>query len=116
MPIRAGKLNKPATLEKVTRTTDDIGGSTESWATAHDPYWVSIEPLRGSSNFDVGQRFSSVTHKVEGRYLDGIRAETHRIKYGDRIFRIEACHNPMERNETIEFLCEESYAKPEQQS
>ena len=116
MPVRAGSLNKPATLEVKTYVKDSIGGHSETFETLVDPYWVKIKPVRGTEIFQVAQRFSSVTHILEGRYQDGLSAKTNRIKYGNRIFRIEAILNPDERNETVEFMCEESPATPEAQS
>ena len=116
MPVRAGSLNRPATLEVKTYTEDTIGGQAEGFATLVDPYWVKIKPVRGTEVFQVAQRFSSVTHILEGRYQDGLSAAKNRIKYGNRIFRIEAILNPDERNETVEFMCEESAATPEAQS
>ena len=116
MPVRAGTLNKPATLQVKTRVPDGNGGHAETWAAATDPYWVSIKPVRGREVFEVGQRFSAVTHKLEGWYQAGISAATHRILYGTRVFRIESVVNPAERNETLEYMCEESPAVPERQA
>lgn len=116
MPASAGRFNKPVYLEEVTRTADDIGGHTESWATDVYPYWVSIDSISGRQTFEAAQRVHSATHRIEGRYRSGVSAATHRLRFGTRIFRIEQVLNPMERNETLEFVCEESPAVPEQQA
>ena len=116
MDICAGDLNKPVKLQLKGKTSDDIGGFEETWSNVADPYWVKIEPLHGRQAYEVGQRFSAVTHVVTGRYQSGISAATHRLVYGDRVFRIEAIINPNEANVLLRFMCEESPAIPERQA
>lgn len=114
-PVPAGKMDKPVKLQKRTFTEDAMKGQKETWTTVQDPFWVSIEPMRIQQNVELAQQFPSATHKVVGRYEDGIASQTHRFQYGSRILRIDHVMNPMEASETLEFVCEEQPASAEQQ-
>lgn len=111
MPLPAGKLTEYVELQSIAFAEDDMAGQGRTPSKVKD-IWAAIEPLRGGEQQNLAQRFPTVSHKVTIRYDPGltIKASTHRIKYGSRIFRIEAVLNPFERDETLELACQETTA------
>ncbi len=69
--------------------------------------WAEIMPLRGREYWASKQTTSKITGKIRIRYLDGITPKM-RVKFGERIFNIEAVLNPNEKNiETILLVSEQ---------
>jgi SPP1 family predicted phage head-tail adaptor len=104
--MRAGKLRNRIELQRVTRGKNRLGESIDDWKTFSIVY-ASIDPIAGSEPFIGGQTRADVTHKVTVRWVAGLTAKD-RIKYGSRIFDIDAVLNPEERNEELTLLCHEA--------
>lgn len=104
MVLRAGDLNKRIVLQTTTRTTDGGGGFTEVWADTVT-VWANVEPLNGAERFEAQQVAASLSHRVTIRHRTVTPQQ--RVKYGTRIFRIQAVVNPHEGREMLQLLCEE---------
>lgn len=104
MALLAGVLRKRVTIQTLTQVSDGGGGFTEDW-TDTATVWARVEPLDGTERFEAQQVSSALSHRVTIRH----RAVTpqQRLKYGTRIFRINAVLNPEERDEMLHLLCEE---------
>jgi SPP1 family predicted phage head-tail adaptor len=57
--MQPGKMDQRITLQRVTRTQDSIGGTTETWADLLT-VWAHIKPLSGREMMDA-QRVTPVT-------------------------------------------------------
>ena len=79
------------------------GGIEQDWQTI-GTRWAAIEPLRARALFDALQIQSQVTHRTWMRYFDGLQS-TDRIKFGQRIFYIDAIGNIDERKRELEMFC-----------
>lgn len=103
--MRAGKLRRRITLERLEQVPDGGGGYTETWV-ALATLWAAVEPLRGNERFQAQQVSNTLTHKVTIRYRAGVTPKM-RIVYGSHVFAIEAVIDPEERHERLELLCSE---------
>lgn len=108
--LAAGRLRERVTIQADTKTTDNLGGVTSSWAAiSGGTVWAEIRPLRGEERFTAQQIEPETTHQVTIRYSTDVSAVGvgHRVLYGTRIFDIRAVINVREADETIELLCVE---------
>jgi SPP1 family predicted phage head-tail adaptor len=102
-----GKLDKRIVIEEQSGTTqDEFGAVVENW-TALLGADASIVPLQGFERYAAQQANSTVSHKITMRYRDGIDAKK-RVKFGIRIFDIEAVINLEEKNRWLELSCTEA--------
>ena len=98
--MQIGKLRHKITIEDVTETINDIGEIVEEWE-EFATVWAEILPLRGREYWASKQTTSEITGKIRIRYLADITSKM-RVKFGERIFDIEAVLNTDERKiETI---------------
>ena len=106
MPVRAGSLRHKITFEKVTRTSDGMGGWTEAWATDRKA-WAAIWPLRGQEQFEAMKLEEKVTHRVRIRYWSGLTTE-HRIKdHENKYYEIRNILDADHRHIYQDLMCEE---------
>ena len=104
--MQIGKLRHKITIENVTETISDVGETVEEWD-EFAKVWAEISPLRGREYWASKQTTSEITGKIMIRYLADITSKM-RIKFGERIFNIEAVLNTDERKiETILLVSEQ---------
>lgn len=104
--MKIGRLRHKIIIEKPTETTSDTGDVIQSWA-EFATIWAEVTPLRGREYWASKQTTSEITGKIRIRYLDSITPKM-RVKFGSRIFNIEAVLNPNEKNiETILLVSEQ---------
>lgn len=104
--MRIGRLRHWINIEHLVSEDDGGGGLVSGWVPFAE-IWAGVEPLRGQQRFEAQKLNPKLTHRIVIRYLAGITAAM-RIKFGGRIFSIEAPPlNPDERNQTLELLCSE---------
>lgn len=105
--MQIGKLRYKITIENVTETISDIGETVEEWI-EFATVWAEITPLRGREYWASKQTTSEITGKIRIRYLTNITSKM-RVKFGERIFDIEAVLNTNERKiETILLVSEKA--------
>ena len=104
--MRAGQLRHRVTIERRTEVDDGAGGSVETWAT-FATVWAAVIPLTGRELFAAQQVASTVSHRIEMRYLAGVLAGTMRAKHETRVLNIRTVMNIDERDRETHLLCEE---------
>lgn len=100
-----GSLRHRITIEEATETLTSIGEVTQTWAT-FATVWAKVEPLNGREYWQSAQINSEITGKITIRYLEDITTKM-RIKFGSRIFNIEAILNSEEKNKEMTLLIKE---------
>ena len=103
--MRAGQMNKRVTLQIKSVTIDGLGTEVITW-TDHATVWASVEPVTGREYYLAQQQATSISTKIGIRYRRGITGGW-RVKYGNRIFDIQAPINVGEKNKELILLCEE---------
>ncbi len=93
--IHSGLLNVQAFIEKKARTTDDMGGVTETWA--EDPkggVWVGVQNLAGTERWEAMRMHPGNLIRITLRFLgDSLGAPywtsvKHRVVIRGRIYGI----------------------------
>jgi SPP1 family predicted phage head-tail adaptor len=105
--MEAGILNKRIDIQGITKTTDGMGGFTETYTTIASSVAAAIWPVSGKEQIQAGQNKMTITHRIRIRYRNNMKS-AYRVKFGDRYFDIESIINPSERNELLEMLCKET--------
>lgn len=105
--MRAGRLNKRVTIQKLVEAADGYGDVTETATTNVATVWASVEPLTGREFIEAKAYSADVTHRVRMRYLSGITSK-HQLRLGTRRLNIEAVINVGERNRELELMCKEA--------
>jgi len=110
--VRAGNLRHSIDIEETTKTTDNMGGFTTTWAAITDGSAVraSIWSLSASEQMNAMKLELEITHRIRIRYRTGVTADM-RIKFNDpngaRYFNIRSIIDPDQRHIMLEFLAEE---------
>ena len=73
--MKAGQLRQRGVLQQATDGKDSSGGPIVTWSDFLDPCWARVVPLRGREWFQARQVHASVSHRVEMRYVAGVRAK-----------------------------------------
>lgn len=89
-----GRRRYEFALQQASRTSDGMGGHTESWTTVAIVF-AGIEPVAAKSAFGADQRLETVTHRITIRARDDVRSGMRFVKSG-RIFEILTIHDPDE--------------------
>lgn len=110
MGMRAGKLRRLVTIQRLTGARDTTNNETDTWKTLATVY-AHIEPYLGSARsgreeFSGGQITGLDYTRFHIRYLAGVSPKD-RILYNGRVFDIQAVNNRDERNFEMELLAKE---------
>jgi SPP1 family predicted phage head-tail adaptor len=103
--VRAGLLDKRVVIEAPPTSQDTFGGPTGTWTTVATR-WASIVPLQGREYHEARQHAAAVDHRITLRYLPGI-APKQRVRYGARLFDIEAVINVDEAGRELQLMAKE---------
>lgn len=103
--MRAGELRHRITLRIATVSQDDCGQPVQTW-TDHATVWAAVEPLRGREYFESQQQQAEVTTRIRIRYRAKV-SPVMRVKWGVRIYKIEAVIDPDERHQELQLMCAE---------
>ena len=68
--------------------------------------WASVEPLKGREFFAAQKENAETTVRITIRYRSGISPDM-RIKYGDKIYEINAIIDVEERHNELQIMCQE---------
>lgn len=108
-PLDAGSLDKRVTIQAQSRSDDEGGGQTITWADSGS-WWVSISPTGGREFQAAQQTTPELTHEIRGRFRTDVTPK-HRLVYVSnnttRVFAIHAVLDPMERHEQAVCYCSE---------
>ncbi|WP_158738629.1 phage head closure protein [Alteribacillus sp. YIM 98480] len=104
-PIRSGKLRQRILIQNEESVRQPGGTYETEWVTFLES-WARVVPLSGTERYQAQQVQSKLSHRVEMRYREGVKPQM-RVKYGDRIFEIEAVLNLNEMNREIHLMCSE---------
>lgn len=102
---RAGRLRSALTIQSATRSSDGMGGGTDTWATFASVRGA-VEPTAGDE-LDRGQQLTggrSFTITIRGHVLP---TPNMRVLFGARIFEIVAVLTPDEIASERQLICRE---------
>ncbi len=94
--MRSGKLRHRIIIQQKTATRGTFGEEIETWTTYHS-CWAEIDPPKGREFFASQQKQTDVTVRIVIRYKSGITTKM-RVKFGTRIYDINAVIDPDERH------------------
>ena len=105
--MRAGDLNKRATFELLTRTSDGGGGWTEAWGSPLK-VWAQFSPERGRERIQAGRVADNAAGVLRIRSSSQSRAITtqHRVTVDGAVWNIRSITNPDQRNDMLELTLE----------
>jgi len=103
--MKARNMKHRVTIQQFSETTNNYGEVETVWSDLFT-IWASIQTVTGKEQFLSNQIYSTLSHKLRIRFIDGITTK-HRIKFDDRYFNILAVFNIFEANKEIEILAEE---------
>lgn len=86
MAIRAGRLNKRITIQKLSAANDDFGSAPPQWETFATA-WASVEPLQGREFMSTSGEQAQVTTRIRLRYIPGITSAMRVLSEG-RVFNL----------------------------
>ena len=104
--MRIGDLNKIIDIQSKTKTSDGLGGFTETYSTRYSGVYAAINQVSAQEQMQSNQMNMSIIYRIIIRYHGGIKPDW-RIKYANRYFSIMSIVNPNEANERLELLCKE---------
>lgn len=104
--MRAGKLRKKVELQSYATSRDDFGAEIETWST-YAKVWAGIEPLAGRELVYAQQVSETTKIRITIRYNSSVVAK-HRVKFGLRLFDINAIIDTDEKNKEMILMCSEA--------
>jgi SPP1 family predicted phage head-tail adaptor len=108
--MRAGRLNKRISIERITETKNDFGEFVYAWSELAKRS-AGIEPLNGKEYFSSVGENSGVTTRIRIRY-DSVTAtitNADRVNHGGTIYNIVSPPiNPQERGAELVLMCEQN--------
>jgi len=104
--MEIGKLNKYITIQHPAKTSDGMGGFTETWTDAGNVF-AAIWPTSAKEITALNSTTLEVSHRIRIRFRSAFKASW-RIKFGNRYFAIVSILNPEEKNEWLDLMCKES--------
>jgi SPP1 family predicted phage head-tail adaptor len=103
--VRIGDLNKIITIQYPIKTSDGMGGFSESFNDACTTF-CAIWPVSAKEQIQSDQMAMTATHKIRIRYRRVMKPDW-RIKYANRYFSIVSIINKNEANKMLDLLCNE---------
>lgn len=104
--MRIGKLRHKCTIESYSASLNTFGEEAKTWATFCTA-WCDIKPLNGNEKYVGAEKYATATHQVIMRFYAGI-APKMRLKYGERVFDIQAVLNVNEASKMMQLIVEEA--------
>lgn len=92
----------------VQRDTSPEGADSPNWSgILHENVPCRVSDVGGDKSTRHVQLEAHITTLVEMRWLDGLRTDRHRLKFGDRLLSIERIVDRDGRRRWIELQCRE---------
>lgn len=110
--LPAGQMRDRVTVQRATRTTDALGGTSATWATVASGVTVRLQSLTGPGlpeSRQADQMVADLTHLVEAHYTPTLAAVTpkDRLLWGTRVLEIRRVDNVRSQNAVIAWHCAE---------
>jgi SPP1 family predicted phage head-tail adaptor len=100
-----GLLNRRLTLEAPVESADGAGGVVRSYSTV-GTVWAEVTAVSAARAIEAERGGARVTHRIQIRFSTGITT-THRLREGDRIFRIVSLRDRDGRKRFLSIEAEE---------
>ncbi len=100
-----GQLRRRLVLEAPVETPDGAGGVTRSFA-AVATLWAQVRPLSALAEIEAARLGARITHRIRIRYSPDITVR-HRLRDGERIYRIVALRESDERKRFLQIEAQE---------
>src|SRR5262245_28856286 len=108
--MRIGRMRFKIGIEEPAPVADSIGQMVPTWNPLGE-FWGDIQPLAGREAESARQLTATATHQVIMRFIDPALpsrlSPQHRLKFGSRIFNIDAVLNFRERSQQFQILATE---------
>ena len=104
--MSAGILNKRIILEAPVKTSDGMGGFSESYSTVAEVY-AAIWPVSATDILRNNAPVMEVTHRIRIRYRSVMKSAW-RISWAGRYFSIVSIIDPNMKHEWLDLLCKEA--------
>lgn len=103
--INPGDYRHVVTIQELSNQRNEYGEVIDNWINTLKTR-AGIFPISGREFFAAETVNSEVSHKVNMRYVSGIRPDM-RIAFSERIFHIISVINFQEKNIELQLLCKE---------
>jgi SPP1 family predicted phage head-tail adaptor len=97
--MRAGELDKYATIQYPAKSKNSFGEDIETWTDLAN-VWCSIEPVSGAEKWLQQERISEANSKIKMRYRFNLDS-TMRLKYKNRYLQFLAVLNIGEKDKEL---------------
>ena len=101
--MKAGQLDQRISVERFTRTEDELGQPIESWAHLFD-CWAAVEPLTGREYLAAQAAVSEVTARIRMRFRPWMTAQD-RVIHNGTIYGIESLVDVRSGNRELVLMC-----------
>jgi len=101
--MKAGQLDQRVTVERFSRTEDELGQPIESWAPLFT-CWAHVQPLTGRDFIAAQAAMSEVKLKIIMRYRPGI-TPADRVSHGGQVYGIEAVIDVHSSRRELHLMC-----------
>lgn len=116
--VRAGKFDKVITLQRIKPTQPNAQGKVIKNGSTLKHEWedvktirASIEPIQGREYFSGAFQIGETVVRVRVRYQPDLVIDRRmRVKYGERILKIENVIDSKERHQELQLMCKEGEA------
>lgn len=106
--IDAGKLRDLVQLQKVTRTTNELGETVEAWADFGEQKWAQVTPVSAKERLRADAAvIADTTHIVTLRYFCGFNSTDFRIVFRGAVLDINGLIDIESRRVFWEASCNE---------
>lgn len=88
-----GKMREPVEFQRATRTSDNYGGASDSWAQiTNSPEWAEVKAVSGGERFASDRVEATVRFRVVVPYFSGLK-ESDKIVFRSRSHNIRFINN-----------------------
>ena len=101
--MKAGQLDQRVTVERFSRTEDELGQPIESWAPLFT-CWAAVEPLTGREYIAAQAAVSEVTARIRMRFRPWMTAED-RVIHGGKTYNIVSVIDVRSENREVVLMC-----------
>ena len=116
--VRAGRFDKVITLQREVKPQPNKQGKIISSGSVSTKQWedvktirASVEPIQGREYFSGAFAIGETVVRLRIRYQPDVEiSRKMRIKYGNRILKIENVIDSKERHEELQLMCKEGEA------
>lgn len=101
--MKAGQLDQRVTVERFSRTEDELGQPIESWAPLFT-CWAAVEPLTGREYIAAQAAVSEVTARIRMRFRPWMTAQD-RVIHNGTTYNIVSVIDVRSENRELVLMC-----------